>query len=95
LLSGDAAMLRRHFTVAVHGEPDRWQIELVPQYEKLRARLTRIVVDGTGDRVACFTLTEPDGDATIMAIGVNDPSTLPATLERKVLEAWCAGAAER
>jgi len=67
----------------------------VPQDDKLRARLARIVVDGTGDRPACFTLTEPDDDATIMAIGVDDPSTLPAPLERKVLEAWCAGAAER
>jgi hypothetical protein len=95
LLSGDAATLRRHFPVAVHGAPERWQIELVPQDEKLRARLARIVVDGTGDRPACFTLTEPDGDATIMAIGVNDSAALPATHERDVLEAWCAGTAGR
>jgi len=95
LLSGDAATLRRHFTVAVQGVPERWQIELVPQDEKLRARLAGIVVDGTGDRPACFTLTEPDGDATIMAIGVNDRTALPASLERDVLEAWCAGAAGR
>ena len=95
LLSGDAATLRRHFTVAVQGVPERWQIELVPQDEKLRARLAGIVVDGTGDRPACFTLTEPDGDATIMAIGVNDRAALPASLGRDVLEAWCAGAAGR
>ena len=95
LLSGDAAMLRRHFAVAVHGEPGRWQIELTPQDDKLRARLARIVVEGTGDRPACFTLIEPDGDATIMAIGVNDRTALPASLERDVLEAWCAGAAGR
>ena len=95
LLSGDAATLRRHFTVAVHGAPERWQIELLPQDEKLRTRLAKIVVDGTADRPACFTLTEPDGDATVMAIGVNDQAELPATLDLDVLAAWCAGATGR
>jgi hypothetical protein len=93
LLSGDAATLSRHFAVSVHGETARWQIELTPQDDRLRSRLARIVVDGTGDRPSCFTLTEPDGDATIMALGVRDRAALPASLERDALEAWCAGAA--
>lgn len=95
LLSGDAATLRRHFTVAVRGEPERWQIELTPRDDRLRARLARIVVDGTADRPSCFTLTEPDGDSTVMAIGVRDPAALPASLERDALEAWCIGATGR
>lgn len=95
LLSGDAATLRLHFAVAVSGEPERWQIELTPRDDRLRARLARIVVDGTADRASCFTLTEPDGDSTIMAIGVDDRAALPASLERDALRAWCAGAAGR
>lgn len=95
LLSGDTATLRRHFGVAVQGEPERWQIELTPRDDRLRARLERIVVDGTADRPSCFTLTEPDGDATIMALGVHDRAALPTSLERDALQAWCAGAAGR
>jgi hypothetical protein len=95
LLSGDAATLRRHFAVVVHGEPERWQIELTPRDDRLRARLASIVVDGTADRPSCFTLTEPDGDATIMALGVRDRAALPASLERDALRAWCADAAGR
>lgn len=95
LLSGDAAALSRHFAVVVHGELERWQIELTPRDERLRARLASIVVDGTTDRPSCFTLTEPDGDATIMALGVRDRTALPTSLERDALQAWCAGAAGR
>lgn len=95
LLSGDVATLERHFAVAVHGEPQRWQIELTPRDARLRTRLAKIVVDGTADRPTCFTLTEPDGDSTTMALNVSDPAALPSSLELDALEAWCAGAAGR
>lgn len=95
LLSGDVATLERHFAVAVHGEPQRWQIELMPRDARLRTRLAKIVVDGTADRPTCFTLTEPDGDSTTMALNVSDPAALPSSLELDALEAWCSGAAGR
>ena len=79
----------------MQGEPERWQIELTPRDDRLRARLERIVVDGTADRPSCFTLTEPDGDATIMAIGVSDRGTLPSPLARQHLQSWCVQAGAR
>lgn len=94
LLRGDRATLERYFTVTARGETARWQIELTPRDEKLRRRLATILVDGSSDRPRCFTLSEPDGDASIMALGVREPSSLPASLERDALQAWCAGAAE-
>jgi hypothetical protein len=93
LLTGDRATLERYFTLAAHGATSLWQIELTPRDDKLRRRLSTIVVDGAADRPRCFTLTEPDGDASIMALGVQDRAALPASLERDPLRAWCTGAA--
>jgi hypothetical protein len=46
-------------------------------------------VDGADDRAKCFTLEEPDGDASLMALGVAGPDELPAALERQTLHDWC------
>ena len=34
---------------------------------------------------------EPDGDASLMALGVAGPADLPAALERPTLRDWCTG----
>jgi hypothetical protein len=95
LLQGDRASLERHFSVSLLGTDARWQIDLVPRDPKLARRLATIQVAGTADRPRCFTLTEPDDDASIVALGVRDRTALPAPLERQALQAWCAGEAER
>jgi hypothetical protein len=48
------------------------------------------VVDGRQDRPRCLTLAEPDGDASVMALGVRDRAELPASLERASLQGWCS-----
>ena len=95
LLTGDRAMLERHFGVVASGSDARWQIELSPLDERLQRRLVAIRVDGSGDRARCFTMTEPDGDASVMTLGVPDRASLPESLARASLQAWCAGEAER
>jgi hypothetical protein len=95
LLRGDRASLERQFEVSVLGTDARWQIDLVPRNPKLVRRLATIRVDGAADRPRCFTLSEPDDDASVVALGVRDRTALPVTLERRVLQAWCAGEAER
>jgi hypothetical protein len=89
LLKGDRAMLEQYFAVTVSGSDALWEITLTPRNEKLKRRLTNIVVDGAGDRPRCFALHEPDGDESLMALGVAGPGDLPAPPERKALEAWC------
>lgn len=91
LLKGDRPMLEQYFTVTVSGSDALWEITLTPRNEKLKRRLSDIVVDGAGDRPRCFALHEPDGDESLMALGVSGPGDLPAPPERRALEAWCTG----
>jgi len=95
LLKGDRALLDRYFTLAIHGTDANWQIELSPFDPKLARRLTAIRVDGSLDRARCFTLSEPDGDASVMAVGLQGRADLPVTLDQASLLAWCGGGAER
>ena len=91
LLQGDRQMLDRYFVVALQGTDARWEITLSPRDAKLKNRLSRITVNGRDDRPRCFTLEEPDADASLMAIGVERPGDLPQPLEQRALETWCAG----
>jgi len=91
LLQGDRQMLDRYFVVALQGTDARWEIVLSPRDAKLKHRLSRITVNGRDDRPRCFTLEEPDADASLMAIGVERPGDLPQPLEQRALETWCAG----
>jgi len=89
ILKGDRPMLDRYFVVTAQGDLARWEITLTPRDDKLKRRLSAIVVDGAGDRAKCFTLEEPDGDASLMALGVAGPDELPAAFERQTLHDWC------
>ena len=90
ILKGDRPMLDRYFVVTAQGDLSRWEITLTPRDDKLKRRLSAIVVDGADDRAKCFTLEEPDGDASLMALGVAGPDELPAAFERQTLHDWCA-----
>jgi len=91
ILKGDRPMLDRHFVVTAKGDKARWEITLTPRDDKLKRRLSAIVVDGAENRAKCFTLEEPDGDASLMVLGVAGPADLPAALERPTLRDWCTG----
>ena len=90
LLKGDRQTLDRYFAVTVLGSDARWEITLVPRDDKLRQRLSTIVVNGAENEAKCFTLHEPDGDESLMALGVASPSEIPVPLERQKVDAWCA-----
>jgi hypothetical protein len=91
ILKGDRQMLDRYFVVTAQGSNARWEITLTPRDDKLRRRLSDIVVNGDDDRPKCFTLQEPDGDESLMALGIARPDDLPGSLERQALHAWCTG----
>lgn len=94
ILLGDRAVLDRHFALVVRGDPQAWRIEMVPRDERLQRRLSGIVVDGTEDRARCFTMLEPDGDASVMVLGAAGRSGLPPALGREALGDWCGGEGE-
>lgn len=89
LLTGDRQMLEQYFDVELHESAARWEITLTPRDAKLKRHLSGIVVDGAADRPRCFTLLEPDGNGSLMALGVSKPGDLPIPPERPALEAWC------
>jgi hypothetical protein len=95
ILKGDRPMLDRYFVVTAQGDLARWEITLTPRDDKLKRRLSAIVVHGAGDRAKCFTLEEPDGDASLMALGVAGPDELPAAFERQALHDWCTDGARQ
>ena len=95
LIKGDRALLDRHFRLAVGGSDDAWTLELEPRDPKLARRLATIRVDGEHDRARCFTLTEPDGDGSVMAVGARDRADLPDAIDRDTLQAWCADGDQR
>ena len=92
MLKGDRETLERNFEITTQGTDDDWRIDLVPRAEKLQARLTRIRVDGSADHPNCMTLEEPDGDSTVMMLGVRDRDALPSPLGREELQSWCTSA---
>jgi Outer membrane lipoprotein carrier protein LolA-like len=92
ILQGDRQMLDHYFVVTAQGSDARWEITLTPRDDKLKRRLSRIAVDGAENRPKCFTLEEPDGGESLMALGVAGPGALPASLDRGVLHTWCTDA---
>jgi hypothetical protein len=90
VLRGDRAQLEHHFAIATSGPVERWAIVLTPRDDRLARRVASMRVDGSGAQPRCFSVSEPDGDASVMAVGVHDAGELPTPLERTSLEAWCA-----
>jgi len=95
MLKGDRATLEQHFEIASSESGNAWHIDLVPRGDRLRARLARVRVDGHANRANCMTMEEPDGDATVMLIGVADRTKLPSPMEREQLQSWCVRAGAR
>lgn len=88
MMGGDAGKLDRYFTSTLDGTPHAWRVRLVPQDERLRRRLTEISIYGAATDPRCFIMSQPGGDASIIALGVARPDDVPHGT-RGELEAWC------
>ena len=93
LLAGDRTLLDRHFRSSLSGDDVRWRLVLTPTSDRVRQKLGSIQVDVERDAVRCFTLVEPDGDASFILLGDTALATRPEPLERGWLEALCSGVA--
>ena len=84
LLGGDAATLKKFYTISLVDNAANWTLTLSPVAPALARHLQSIVVDGAGTEPRCFSLHEADGDASVMLLGtlaatpLADPPTLPA-----------------
>lgn len=68
VLAGDAALLRKHYRLALTGEEPAWQLELVPLDEEAMRYVERILVSGKAGRIEQIDVREGTGDRSVMQI---------------------------
>jgi hypothetical protein len=90
LLTGDHALLERHFEVTAAGDDARWRLELTPVDDRLRQRLRNIVVAGAVDEPSCFVIVDTQGGTSVMLLGAEAELPLPAPVVLAELIGRCA-----
>ena len=90
LLGGDAATLTKYYQVDALEAGSDFSLKLTARAAR-PGKLNRVVVsvDGSGDEPRCFSLYQPDGDASIMLLGPLAAATLPDPPTRNALEKLC------
>jgi len=67
-LTGNAAVLDKHFQTQLSGSAERWTLELVPKDFRLRELVSRIEIGGRQALVLSVALQMADGDQSVMTI---------------------------
>lgn len=62
LLSGDRALLERHYRIAADGVRQQWTLTLVPRDARLAAKVRDIVLRGRGAELRCIESRPAKGD---------------------------------
>lgn len=89
LLGGDRATLERHFTIKTLDDGTHWSLALTPREARTKKRIREVLVVGRADEPRCFTVSETDGDASVMLVGDAARGALPQPLERETLAQLC------
>ena len=92
MLSGDAATMNRYYAIDRQGDAKNWTLTLHPRQPELAKHLKSVVIDGAGKEPRCFTMTQGDGDVSVMLLGdlARAPLTKPVT--RPALDSLCHAA---
>lgn len=72
-LAGDLDTLRRYYENSFSGDRDHWQIDLVPKARRVREKVDRIRVLGSGTVIGAIQIAEKDGDRSEMTITPDTP----------------------
>lgn len=86
LLSGDRALLDRHFRIESRGTRERWTLRLLPREKAMAGRLRELALHGRGAELRCIETTPVRGDvqrtllagAALDAAGVREAAALAA-----------------
>lgn len=89
LLTGDASFIGEHFAVTKTGDDQRWRLGLAPTDDRLKQRLSEIVVAGASAEPECFVIRDNQGGASVMLLGAAAARPLPALLALPELLAHC------
>jgi hypothetical protein len=68
VLTGDAALLRRHFRLTLEGDEQNWRLEMVPLEEEVSRHVERINVSGRAGRIEQIEMREASGDRSVMRV---------------------------
>ena len=90
LLGGDAPTLAKYYEVAALEAGDDFSLKLTARAAR-PGKLNRVIVavDGNGFEPRCFSLYQPDGDASVMLLGTLAGTALPDPPTRPALERVC------
>ena len=90
LLSGDRALLERHFRVDSSGTRERWTLRLVPREKAMAARVRELVLLGRGAELRCIQTHPLKGDVqrTLLAGAARDAA---GVRDAAALAALCSG----
>ena len=90
LLAGDAATLTKYYQVDATQAGNDFSLKLTARAARA-GKLNHVVVsvDGSGDEPRCFSLYQPDGDASVMLLGSLASARLPDPPTRSALEKLC------
>jgi hypothetical protein len=89
LLGGDADTMNRYYSVTATTLNKAWTLDLQPRSPALARHLKDIVIDGRDKEPRCFTMTQGDGDASVMLLGDLAAAKLPEPLTRAALDTLC------
>lgn len=90
LLSGDAGALQQTFTAQAKGSGDEWVLSLWPKDEKVKRRLFRMEVTGSGAEPRCFSMIGADNSLSVLLLGANAKAPLPEKVTEKAVYKRCA-----
>ena len=72
-LAGDLATLQRHYEVAFSADGNHWHIDLVPKARRVRDKVDKILIQGSGTAIGTIVVSEKDGDRSEMTITPDTP----------------------
>jgi Outer membrane lipoprotein carrier protein LolA-like len=90
LLTGDSALIDEHFSVVAAGDDDRWRLDLEPLDDRLRQRLSNIIVAGAADEPRCFVIVDTEGGTSVMLLGAAAALQLPSPIVLAEVLGRCA-----
>lgn len=86
LLTGDRALLEKHYRVSVAGTRQQWRMQLLPRDAALAAKVREVMLHGRGAELRCIATHAVQGEAqrTLLAGAARaaGPTVTAATLER-------------
>jgi hypothetical protein len=68
VLAGDAALLRKHYSLTLEGQEQAWRLDMVPIDEEITRYVERILVSGRMGRIEQIEVRESSSDRSVLQV---------------------------